>query len=396
MIGLENRIILLAIQSIHCAHRHDEMSQTPLPECWGFNEPFEWNDEMVQELVPLAVSAPPQRSPEFEELAGTEMPARLPAVVAGRFRLQAQAFFLTYSQSVLAREMITQWFSRQSRVKRLIVGLEHHQDGNTHWHVTIEYDHKKDVRNERFFDIDGEHPNIKVWDRTVTYEQWFFNHWKYCKKEDPTPYIVGEEPSSGRKRKRDESFSDSFDIAREQGVKEAMDFLERCCPFDLATKYDQIFRTLTAIRNSHLHQQPEARSVSCFPKAPEIIGDWHCLYINGPTGTGKTAWARALLPEATVVRHRDQLRECDFSKGVIFDDFEVAHWPPTAVIHLLDWDEPSGIDVKHAHVVIPSHTRKIFTHNGSLARWLSKDATDEQVKACERRIHQVNIYSSLF
>jgi len=38
----------------------------------------------------------------------------------------------------------------------------------------------------------------------------------------------------------------------------------------------------------------------------------------------------------------------------------VSHWPPTAVIHLLDWDEPRGLDVKHGHVVIPPHTRKIL------------------------------------
>jgi len=371
------------------------MSESELPECWGFNEALPWDDMVAEELVPLAQSAPPQISPEFEELP--DIPPRLAlGRTTGRFRVNAAGMFLTYSQSALTRDNITQWFSRQARVKRLICGLEHHQDGNTHWHVLIEYDHKKDIRNERFFDIDGEHPNIKTWDRAVTYEQWFFNHWKYCKKEDPTPYIVGEEPSSGRKRKRDESFSDAFDIAREQGVTEAMDFLERACPYDLATKYDQIFRTLTAIRNSHLHVQIPARSAAEFTKAPDIIDGWHCLYINGATGTGKTAWARALLPDATVVRHRDQLRDCDFSKGIIFDDFEVAHWPPTAVIHLLDWDEPSGIDVKHAHVVIPPHTRKIFTHNGSLARWLSKDATDEQVAACERRIHVVNIFSKLF
>ena len=112
--------------------------------------------------------------------------------------------------------------------------------------------------------------------------------------------------------------------------------------------------------------------------------------------SGKTAWARSLLPEATVVRHRDQLRDCDFSKGIIFDDFDVSHWPPTAVIHLLDWDEASGIDVKHGHVVIPPHTRKIFTHNREFEWWLSKDATSEQVAACRRRLHVINIHVSLY
>lgn len=294
---------------------------------------------------------------------------------------------------------MTLFFNRQQRMKRVIVGQEHHQDGNLHWHVLVEYEFVKEIR-PTYFDVGGEHPNIKVWLRSEgsTYEQWFKNHWEYCKKEDPTPHIVGVEPSlkESRKRKRDEVFSEAMDIARTESVESAMSFLETNAAYELVTKYDQIHRTLIAVRNSYNKTQAPARSVSDFPLAPRIVEDWKCLYINGPTGTGKTAWARSLLPEAVVVRHRDQLRDCDFTKGIIFDDFDVGHWPPTAVIHLLDWEEPSGIDIKHAHVVIPAKTRKIFTHNGSFERWVSKDATEEQVAACRRRVDVVNIHSSLY
>jgi len=341
-------------------------------------------------------SAPPRLSP-VEELP--EFPPRLaPRSVTNRLR--ATGFFLTYSQSSLSRDALARFFAAQQRLKRAIIGQEHHQDGNIHWHVLVEYEAQKEIRNQRYFDLGGEHPNIKVWVRAEgsTYEQWLYNHWKYCRKEDPTPFILGEEPSlkESRKRKRDEVFGEAMDMARTVSVKAAMDFLEVNCPHELCTKYDQIFRTLVAVRNSYCKVVTPARSVSEFPLAPEIVDNWHCLYINGPTGTGKTAWARALLPEATLVRHRDQLRDCDFSKGVIFDDFDVGHWPPTAVIHLLDWDEPSGIDVKHAHVVIPAKTRKIFTHNGEFDRWVSKDATSEQVAACRRRVHVVNIHVKLY
>lgn len=360
-------------------------------------ESFDWPDAVVPELVPHSQSAPPRASPEFEEIP--EFPPRLSnrdPSPSGRFRLNASAMFLTYSQSQLGRDRITEWFGRQARVKRLIVGMEHHQDGNKHWHVTIEYDCKKDIRNERFFDIDGEHPNIKTWDRAVTFEQWFYNHWQYCKKEDPTPYIVGEEPMNNRKRKRDEVFTTALQMARIKGVSEAMSFLETNCPYDLVTKYEQIHRALVKIRNLSTQTQAPARSASEFTALPILPPNWHCLYLNGPTELGKTAWARSLLPQATVVSHRDQLRDCDFSHGVIFDDFEVAHWPPTAVIHLLDWDEPRGLDIKHGHVIIPRHTRKIFTNNCAFERWVSKDATEEQVAACRRRVDVINIHRRLF
>jgi len=179
-------------------------------------------------------------------------------------------------------------------------------------------------------------------------------------------------------------------------VQRGMEFLEENAPYDVITKYEQIQRALVKIRNGSTQTQSAARCASEFTDAPSVPEDWHCLFISGDTGYGKTQWARSLLPLATVVSHRDQLRDCDFSKGVIFDDFEVSHWPPTAVIHLLDWDEPRGLDVKHGHVIIPAHTKKIFTHNGSLWRWLSKDATQEQVAACERRITQIEVNKKLF
>jgi len=363
----------------------------------------EWDDILSQGLDYnlCSQSAPPTESPEWEELGGVGQLPRIPVRSAGTRpnRLRATGFFLTYSQTVIPRDDICRWFRNEQRLKRVIVGQEHHEDGNLHWHVCVEYECNREVRMG-YFDIGGEHPNIKVWQRSggSTYEQWFLNHWKYCKKEDPTPYIIGEEPKArdSRKRKRNEVFSEAMDMARNESVQAAMEHLEQNCPYDLCTKYDQIYRTMVAVRNSHHKTQDPARSVESFPLAPLIPDEWHCLYLNGPTGTGKTAYARALLPEATVVRHRDQLRDCDFSKGVIFDDFDVGHWPPTAVIHLLDWEEPSGIDVKHAHVVIPPKTRKIFTHNCAFDRWVSKDATEEQVAACRRRVNVVNIHTKLY
>jgi len=368
----------------------------------SWNDPsgeFDWDAEVVPELVPLAQSAPPHASPEYEEIP--EFPPRLSdRNVRGNGRLKARGFFLTYSQTQVSRDRITQWFSRQNRMKRVVVGQEHHQDGHLHWHVTIEYEVPKDLRAQTYFDIDGEHPNIGIWSPNnptkQTYENWFKFHWDYCKKEDQTPFIVGEEPKDNRKRKRNEIFTEAIELARLQDVKAGMEFLEKNAPYDLLTKYEQIHRALVRLRQIRQNMQAPARAVSEFPHAPLLVENWRVLYLNGPTGRGKTQWARSLLPEATLVSHRDQLRDCDFSKGIIFDDFDVSHWPPTAVIHLLDWDEPRGLDVKHGHVVIPAHTRKIFTHNREFERWLSEDATDDQVAACRRRIHVINIHVSLY
>jgi len=137
------------------------------------------------------------------------------------------------------------------------------------------------------------------------------------------------------------------------------------------------------------------RKVTDFENAPTIPEDWKVLFLWGKTGLGKTQFAKALLPEATIVRHRNQLNQCDFSKGIIFDDFDVSHWPPCVVIHLLDWDELSGIDVKYGMVTIPPRTRKIFTFNKRPDAW-APVTNEETFQAILRRMHVIELNESLF
>lgn len=283
-------------------------------------------------------------------------------------RLQAKAFFLTYSQSRLSKEVVLQILKELGRTKRVVVGHEHHQDGNTHFHALVEYLSTKDVSTSHF-DIQGEHPNIKMWSRDggSTYEVWLLNHWGYCHKEDVAPLKEGDEPSVTRKRSRDDSVLECVEAARKNGVQEAQKRALELFPSDYCKSvngYDKVF-----IRESNTKTVNPARSIADFTNAPELPDGWRNLFIWGDTGHGKTQYARALLPNAVVIRHRDQLKDVQFRDGIILDDFAVSHWPPTAVIALMDWDEPSGIDVKHGHVNIPQGTRKIVCFNGNLRKW---------------------------
>lgn len=280
------------------------------------------------------------------------------------------------------------------RVKRCIVCEESHQDGGLHVHATVEFECRKDIR-EHYFDIEGVHPNILV-PPVGDSKEWLHNHWTYCCKEDANPQTYGDPPETIRKRKRDDYAREAFQLARTRSVEAAMKFTELHMAADLLKAYDTMYRAFTLARNQAVKPMNPAKPLSDFVHAPLLDEGWSVLYLNGGTGLGKTQYARALLPEAVVVSHRDQLREVDFSKGVILDDFDVSKWPPSAVIHLLDWDEPRGIDIKHSHVVIPAHTRKIITHNSSFERWVPEGASDDQVSAMRRRVNVVNIHSRLF
>lgn len=367
-------------------------------------------------------------------------------------RIDAKAFLLTYSQTKLTKEVVYIFLSGRPDVLRLIVGMEPHQDGNPHIHAYVVYNKSRDC-GYKSFDIQGEHPNIQTHKPCMDPAVSMVNAWGYCRKHDLDPMIVGspppEPPPRMPKRSRDGDNSEppvkkqkKDDLIREcvaiacdpnRRLKDAYDHLMDRAPslaFEKATCYKTGFQQKRA---EVLGDHPIVYSLDDFPLAPPLPPNWRCLFISGPTNCGKTAWAKALLPNAQVVSHRDQLKDGDVTEGVIFDDYETLHWPACHVIHLLDWDQPRGTDVKHSHVVIPCHTRKIFTFNGTFEEWaggsVKKDPKDkwhgnkpyskteyegslhpsqgilpsekyprtqDQIAAMRRRVHVVNVRLPLY
>jgi len=314
--------------------------------------------------------------------------------------LQGKNFLLTWSQSPhLTKEMIRDHLLGIASVSSLAIGKESHSDGGVHFHAMVIFE-KSIRRSPKCFQILNRTADVKIPNRKIgSLAQSVVNMWKYALKEDPHPLLMGE-PPSGPKRQRDdvrnEVFAQAFNLATTESVESAMRHLCSESPFDLLTRYDTIERGLTVHRARMMRQKTHVRPLSDFPQAPSVPDGWRNLFLNGPTGLGKTQFAKALLPNATIVSHTDQLRTVDFSNGIIFDDFAISHWPPAAAIHLLDWDEPRGINVKHGHVVIPPHTRKIFTFNDNFNSWCPKEASDDQRAAMRRRVEVFDLYNKLF
>lgn len=315
--------------------------------------------------------------------------------------LRGKNFLLTWSQSPnLSREMIRDHLMGIASVSSLAIGKESHSDAGVHFHAMVIFQ-KMIQKSPKSFSILGRPANVKIPDRRVgSISQSVVNMWNYVLKEDPTPILIGTPPTTSLKRNRDELrnqvFKTAFDLATTESVESAMKHLCTESPFDLLTRYDTIERGLTVHRARVMRLKTAVRPMTDFPFAPSVPDGWKNLFLTGSTGLGKTQFAKALLPDATIVSHTDQLRTVDFSKGIIFDDFAISHWPPASAIHLLDWDEPRGINVKHGHVVIPPHTRKIFTFNDHFASWCPKDASNDQLSAMRRRIEVIDIFNKLF
>jgi len=313
-------------------------------------------------------------------------------------RLQGKNFFLTYSRTALTRQQLLDHLQTMGMITSAIVAQETHQTSTnqpeTHLHALVIFEEKKHLRSPTAFDVLGVHPNVKLPNARVgSLAQSLVNLWNYCLKEDKTPLIVGLPPSC--KRSRSEVSMEALALAETQSVSSALAFLAKEIPYEMLTKWTSVESSLQAYRTMKVRQAPPTFQLENF--SPVVLPeDWHALLLTGPTGIGKTQFARALLPSAPVIRHVDQLRTADLSHGIIFDDFDVSHWPVTSIIHLLDWDEASGIHCRYAHVLVPAHTKKIFTHNKPLHQWLPETIPRPQYEAVERRITLVELTTRLF
>jgi len=149
-------------------------------------------------------------------------------------------------------------------------------------------------------------------------------------------------------------------------IEEAMKYksLKSIVKKDPAT-YARNYRAIQHIRDMHKPPCLVKYTFKDFKAPPQKFPTNKCLVFIGPTQIGKTQFAKSHFNTPLMVRHKDDLKlfDADIHDGIVFDDMDFNHWPATAVIHLLDMEEDSSIDVKHGTAIIPAGTRRIFTCN---------------------------------
>lgn len=129
--------------------------------------------------------------------------------------------------------------------------------------------------------------------------------------------------------------------------------------------------------------------------APDFAESRKPVVICGPTGCGKSTWAKTHAPKPALwVTHLDILRKFDpkYHKSIIFDELRFAGgdrdkpWPLESQIQLVDSYDHRDIHVRYGCASIPPGIPKIFTCTGSLP--FSKDP---QIK---RRILVLSVYGN--
>lgn len=272
--------------------------------------------------------------------------------MANEFRINAKNYFLTYS-NVAQQGWLT--FTKEELMAHLLslgaravtVGKELHEDGSPHFHALVEYGNKKNVRNALFFDFNGVHPNVQA-AKSVPASR------TYCKKDG--------------------------DFCQSEPDKQGPNHLEQCGRMEygewLQYGIDNNigFGYAAAIWN-HLHKKSKtieegeefngtmSRHLEEFQY--DFTGRVKVLSLLGPTGCGKTTWAKKNAPKPALwVTHVDDLKGLEARhKSIIFDDVSFSHIPREAQIAITDSDDERSIHVRYGVARIPAGMPKIFTNN---------------------------------
>lgn len=77
------------------------------------------------------------------------------------FRFNAKRLFATYPQCGELTVQSVRDFYQELGATAFTIGREVHADGGYHIHCLVEWPNKYDTRDERKFDINGQHPNVQ-------------------------------------------------------------------------------------------------------------------------------------------------------------------------------------------------------------------------------------------
>lgn len=298
--------------------------------------------------------------------------------------MNSKSFFLTYPRTDVSKNDLLQFLRTKGTIVEYVIGREAHADGTPHLHAAIKYD--KAIRGTtRMFDFrinadEVRHPNIQSPRRFQACKS-------YCKKdgdfiedkEDQDIIILDEEESLSEICKRYNTY---------------LEWLEYCIKEKISFQYAQAFWN-----DIHLDVVTIRPDDNILGEIREPLSSYrwnHDQYpvisIIGPSGIGKTTWARTqAIKPALFISHIDQLKlfKAGYHKTIIFDDMNISHWPRESQIHLLDWDNPRAIHLRHIVATIPRGIYKIFTSNNDILN-LSDPAINRRIRTV--RINQNTLF----
>jgi hypothetical protein len=110
----------------------------------------------------------------------------------------------------------------------------------------------------------------------------------------------------------------------------------------------------------------------------------YALWLRGPTGLGKTEYAKTLFSKPLMIRDMEDLKKLhDTHDGIIFDDMSFKHIPREVQIHIVDLQNDSTVRVLYGSKTIPRGMPRVFTSNVSI--FMNDPAIKRRIRFIEVR-----------
>lgn len=292
-------------------------------------------------------------------------------VLPQRLPLRGRYYFLTYPRREFDRELFWNYLQGKGAAGA-VLARELHEDGHPHMHAAVDFGRRRSFCDSRTVFgpvlVEGEPPlsgNYQVARSWAAVRA-------YVEKDTDLSFFGTASPNQDPRPE-----TEPLDIIGNIVGNTYPDYLiwalRNKIPFPYATAFwgeyrgskpptlldgDEIVGTITMPQLLFRHFDRDTT---------------RALVIQGPTGCGKTTWAKRNIPKpALMVSHVDDLKHFveGYHVGIVFDDMHFAGderfkgaWPRTSQIHLVDFHNGRSIHCRHRCAYIPPGIFKIFTCN---------------------------------